>query len=334
MIKVLIIADSYFFGVKLTCMLESEPEIKVIHRSGLAEEALDKIELLEPDVVLLDIEMKGVHALDILYNIMLLDPTPTIVVGRESDLGRREMLSALGYGAVDFIVMPNRLSDLEEMKEELIALVRVASSLEIKKLVIKKPKKKLSAPKISEKVLVLGASCGGVATIRTILSSFPKDFPAAVLVVQHMPAGFTKAFAETLDAVCPLKVEEAKEGSLLDKGKVLVAPGGYNLEVVQKGKHLFTQLNKKHTIVKPCIDVTLKSVSKVCGKNVIAVILTGMGDDGANGVKWVKKNGGKIIVQDESTSLIFGMPKMIIRNGDADFILPLLGIADKIVEIL
>lgn len=334
MIKVFIIADSYFLGSKLTKILESEPEVKVIRRSGLAEDALEKIELLEPDVILLDIEMPGIHALDILYNIMRVNPTPTIVIGRGSGLGRREMMSALAYGAVDFIVIPDRLSDIKDIKEELIALVRVAASVEIKKLIIRKPRKKLTAPEVSEKVVVLGASCGGVATMRALLPAFPEDFPAAFLVIQHMPAGFTAAFAETLDAICSLKVEEAKDGSRLEDGKVLVAPGGYNLEVIQKGKHLFTRLNKKHTIVKPCIDFTLKSISRVCGENVIAVILTGMGFDGAEGVKWVKKNGGKVIAQDESTSLIFGMPKMIIKNGDADFILPLTKIADKIVEIL
>jgi len=334
MINIFIIENSHFLSSMLVRILDSDPEIKVIDKSNSAEEAIQKVERLKPDVILLDIEMPGINSLDILHEIMRINPTPTIVFGPKSELGKREMISAFSYGALDFIIRPENPLEIEEIKDELIALVKVAASVEIKKLIIKRPKKPVRAPKISEKVVVIGASSGGVAALESLLSKFPRDFPAAVLVVQHMPAGFTEAFAERLDAICPIKVEEAKNGSRLERGKVLVAPGGYNLEIKVKGKHLFTRLNKKHTDIKPCIDVTLKSVAEACDGNVIAVILTGMGKDGADGVKWVKKNNGKVIAQDESTSLIFGMPRAVIENGDVDFVLPLPKIADKIAEIL
>lgn len=334
MIKVLIIEDSHFLGSAIKKMVESDRTISVVGISNFADEAVEKVELLEPDVILLDIEVPQGGALDILYSVMKDHPVPTIILGPESDLGKKEMINAFSYGALDFIIRPRNFLDIEEIKEELLGLIKVAASVEIKKLIIKKPARSLSAPKSSEKLVVIGASSGGVVAVEAVLTKLPCDFPAAILVVQHMPAGFTKTFAERLDSLSKIRIDEAAEGSILSKGKVLIAPGGYNLEVCVKGKHLFTRLNKKHTTIKPCIDIALKSAAVACGKNVIAVILTGMGHDGTEGVRWVKKNCGKTIAQDEASSLIFGMPKSVIDAGDADYVVPLHEIADKIVEIL
>jgi two-component system chemotaxis response regulator CheB len=334
MIKVLIIEDSHFLGSAIKKMVESDRTISVVGISNFADEAVEKVELLEPDVILLDIEVPQGGALDTLYSVMKDHPVPTIILGPESDLGKKEMINAFSYGALDFIIRPRNFLDIDEIKDELLGLIKVAASVEIKKLIIKKPARSLSAPKSSEKLVVIGASSGGVVALEAVLTKLPCDFPAAILVVQHMPTGFTKTFAERLDSLSKIRIDEAAEGSILSKGKALIAPGGYNLEVCVKGKHLFTRLNKKHTTIKPCIDIALKSAAVACGKNVIAVILTGMGHDGTDGVRWVKKNGGKTIAQDEASSLIFGMPKSVIDAGDADYVVPLHEIADKIVEIL
>lgn len=334
MIKVLVIEDSHFLGTALKRMLESDPEITVVGISNYAEEAIEKVELLEPDVIVLDIEMPSGGALDVLYEVMREDPTPTIVLGTASELGKEEMISAFSYGAFDFIVRPKSYIDIDEIKDELLAMVKVAVSIEIRKLIIGKQRRVVKVPKVSDRLVVIGASSGGVIALEEVITKLPEDFPASVLVVQHMPQGFTKSFAERLNSISKIKVVEAGDNTPLEKGCVYIAPGGYNIEVVAKEKHLFTRLNKKHTTIKPCVDIALKSAAQACGKNVIAVILTGMGHDGSEGVKWVKKSGGKVIAQDEATSLIFGMPKAVIENGDADYIVPLSEIAEKIVEVL
>lgn len=334
MIKVLIIEDSHFLGSAIKKMVEADPTIAVVGISNFADEAVEKVELLEPDVILLDIEVPQGGALDILYSMMKDHPVPTIIMGPESDLGKKEMLSAFSYGALDFIIRPKNFLEIEEIADELIRLIKVAASVEIKKLIMKPHKTSRRAPKSSDKLVVIGASSGGVIAVEEVLTKLPCDFPAAVLVVQHMPTGFTKTFAERLNSLSKIPIEEAQEGSVLAAGRVFIAPGGYNLEVCVKEKHLFTQLNKKHTTIKPCIDIALKSAAVACGKNVIAVILTGMGHDGTEGVRWVKKNGGKTIAQDEASSLIFGMPKSVIDAGDADYVVSLHEIPDKIVEIL
>jgi two-component system chemotaxis response regulator CheB len=334
MIKVLIIEDSHFLGLALKKIVEADPIISVVGISNFADEAVEKVELLEPDVILLDIEVPQGGALDILYSVMKDHPVPTIVIGPESDLGKKEMINAFSYGALDFLIRPRNFLEIETIADELIRLIKVAASVEIKKLIRKPAKASRRAPKSSDKLVVIGASSGGVIALEEVLTKLPCDFPAAVLVVQHMPAGFTKTFAERLNSLSRIPIEEAKDGGMLAAGRVFIAPGGYNLEVCVKGKHLFTQLNKKHTTIKPCIDIALKSAAVACGKSVIAVILTGMGHDGTEGVRWVKKNGGKAIAQDEASSLIFGMPKSVIDAGDADYVVGLHEITDKIVEIL
>jgi two-component system chemotaxis response regulator CheB len=334
MIKVLIIEDSSFLSAALKKMLESDPGMSVVGVSNYAPEAVEKVELLEPDVIILDIEMPQGGALDVLSQVMAENPTPTIVIGPESELGKSEIVSAFSYGALDFVLRPKNFLDVEEMKDELLAMVKVAASVEIRKLIVRKQRKTVKAPKTSEKLVVIGASSGGVIALEEVLTRLPEDFPAAVLVVQHMPVGFTKAFAERLDSISKIPIGEAGEGSVLECGKVLIAPGGCNLEVRLEGKRLFTRLNQKHTTIKPCVDIAMKSAAEACGRNVVAVILTGMGHDGSEGVKWVKKYGGRTIAQDEATSLIFGMPKSVIDNGDADYVVPLHEMADKIAEVI
>lgn len=318
MIKILIVEDSYFLGFMLRKILSSDPHIEVVGRADSFDESIEKVDILEPDVIILDIEMPGISGLDILHEIMTENPTPVIVIGTRSELGRKEIISAFSYGALDFIIRPDDPNRIDEISDELITLVKVAASVEIRKLIFRKKKKVLKAPKVSDKVIAFGASSGGPPVLASILSSFPENFPAAVIVIQHMPKGFTKEFAERLNSLCAIGVEEARDGTRIEPNRALVAPGGYNLEVQPRGKNIYIRLNKKDSKIKPSVDIAFESLARVYDGNLIAVVLTGIGDDGSRGVEFVKKNDGRVIVQDESTSLVFGMPKRVIESGNAD----------------
>jgi two-component system chemotaxis response regulator CheB len=221
-----------------------------------------------------------------------------------------------------------------KIKDELIALVQTAASAEIKMLLIPKPKKIIEGPRTSKKVVVVGASSGGPPAVESILAQFPGDFPAPLLVVQHMPPYFTRSFAKRLNRVCLIRVKEAEEGDRLEPGQALVAPGGHNVGLRKKVNKLFVKLSKGRGGLTPSVDLALESVARYCDGDAIAVILTGMGSDGSRGVRLIKEEGGKVICQDMATSLIFGMPARVIEQGNADFVLPLRRIGKKIVELL
>lgn len=333
MIKVLVVEDSYYLGFKLRAILNSDPDTKVVARADSAEETFKKIKFFNPDVIVLDVGIPGIGALDILDNIMKHSPTPTIILGTKSKLDKEEIINAFSYGALDFVLRPDKAEDIDQIKEELVALVKVASSAEIRKLIVK-PKKPLRAPKTSGKVVLIGASSGGPPAVESILRALPRNFPASIVVIQHMPPSFTNTFAKRLNNICKIKVEEAKNGSKLKPGKALIAPGGYNLEIRDKDKYLTVKLNKKHTNIRPNINMAFKSAAELCGERVIGVILTGMGHDGAEGMKLIKAMGGGTIVQDKETCLIFGMPESCIEFNSVDMISPLDKIPKNIIDML
>lgn len=336
LIKVLVVDDSFFMRRVLTDILNSDPQINVVSSAANFEEAMKKLDEIKPDVVLLDVIMPTVSGVDILYAIMKKRSTPTIMISSYTKLESQEVVKAFSYGAVDFIEKPEKFGEMDKVKDELIALVKVAATAEIKNLIIPRFERIFEAPKVSNKLIIIAASSGGPPAIDAVLSSLPLDFPAGIIVVQHMPAGFTKSFAERLNASCPLKIKEAENNELIEPGKVLVAPGGYSLEFKKIGKDTGVILSDKgKESLRPSVDVTLESAAKVRKENIIVVVLSGMGKDGAIGVNKLKKQkSNKIIVQDEETALIYGMPKAIADEGNADFILPLNKIPKKITQLL
>lgn len=338
MIRVLVVDDSALMRKLISGILNSDKEIEVIDTAKNGQDALEKIGKLKPDVVTLDIRMPDMSGLDVLYEVMKKNPTPVIMFSGYSQMGTSEAIRAFDYGAVDVLAKPDRSvsSDLERVKDELIRLVKVAASVEISNLIIEKRKEVLKIPKVSKKLLVVGASTGGPPALEALLSNLPKDLPVPVLVVQHMPEGFTKSFSERLDSLCQIHVKEAEDGDRLLSGVAYVAKAGWHMEIKKVDKYFKIFLSKSPPVhwLRPAVDVTLKSAAQFFGDTMIAVILTGMGKDGVDGTRLVKENDGKVVVQDKATSLIFGMPKAVIDEGNADFILPLQKISGKVVDLL
>ncbi len=337
-IKVLVVDDSALMRRMISDILNSNPYTEVIGTARNGQEALEKVNNLNPDVITLDIRMPDMSGLDVLYEVMRKNPTPVIVISAYTKIGNHDSVKAFEYGAVDVIQKPSGpiSLDLNSIKDEIIRLVRTAAVAEIKNLILKKSKKITKELPESEKILVIGASTGGPPAIRTVLSAFPKDFPTPILVIQHMHEGFTKTFAERLNQICRIEVKEAEDGDVLKDGFAYVAPGGYHLEIKRLGNKIIIKLTKKPPVhaLRPCMDVTLESVANIYRENTIAVILTGMGKDGTEGMKLVKQKGGKTIAQDEKTSVIFGMPRSAIESGCVDYVLPIEKISEGILKVL
>jgi len=346
-IKVLVVDDSYFMRKVISDVLNDDEEIEVIDSAKNGEEALEKIKTKKPDVITLDYVMPRMSGLATLKKIMDLYPTPVVMLSAYTREGAAVTLDCLKAGAVGFVLKPTgEVSlDIKKIKDEIIREVKIAAKVSIKKiksLLAQKPVIRKVKPGviISEKVVIIGSSTGGPSTLELLLSEFPSNLSAGILIVQHMPPKFTKYLAERLDRSSELNVKEAEEGDIVEAGKAFIAPGGFHM-VVEKheidGKiKAVIGINKNPPVndLRPSIDVTMDSVAESYGKNTIGVILTGMGNDGDHGMKTIKKVKGTTIVQDEETSLIFGMPKKVIERGNADFILPISNISKKIIQLL
>lgn len=348
-IKVLVVDDSALMRKIISDMLLSCPEIEVIGKAINGQDAIEKVGRLKPDVVTMDFEMPVLDGLQALGYIMSESPTPVIMISAESSADMT--MTAFQYGAVDFIPKPSgKISlDISNIKEELIRKVMAAAGVRIHKLGFieekkvpvpekKVPEKKAARKVSSKKVVVIGSSTGGPRALAQVIPLLPATLDAAVLVVQHMPSGFTKSLAERLNDQSLLRVREAKEGDIIEPGFVLIAPGDFHMTVKQqeiKGHTVETvSLNRGERVqgVRPSIDVLLNSVAPIYKNNSLGVILTGMGSDGSVGIRALKQEGGKVIAEDESTCVVYGMPKSIVDQKLADFVLPITKIAECIAQ--
>lgn len=347
MITVLVVDDSFFMRNMISDMLNSDPDIKVIDTAKNGKDALEKLEELKPDVITLDLVMPGLTGLETLKIIMSEYPTPVVMLSAYTAKGAAITIRCLDSGAIGFVLKPSGVvsMDIEKVKDELIEEIKKASRVNVKKIksiLTRKRIKQFLEPHVvvKEKVVVIGASTGGPSALELVLSELPFNFPAAILVVQHMPAKFTRSFAERLDRESELSVKQAEDGDVIEPGKAYVAPGDSHMRVKNKkikGKvRAVISLNKKPLVhgLRPSIDVTMKSVAEVYGENAVGVLLTGMGEDGVEGMDAIKTKGGKTIAQDEATSLIYGMPKKVVENGDADHVLPVFKISQEIIHLL
>jgi two-component system chemotaxis response regulator CheB len=338
-IKVLVVDDSAFMRKMITDMINSQPDMEVLDTARDGLDAIKKINSLNPDVITLDVEMPNKNGLEVLREIKDSN-VAVIMLSSLTSEGSSTTIEALRLGAFDFIQKPSgSISlDIDKVKEDLVEKIRYAKAHLRKKLKREKaidkfsPINKSAYNKKKYEAVLIGASTGGPKVLFELITKLPKDLEVPLLVVQHMPAGFTKAFAERLDKYSNLKVIEAKDGDKIEPNVVYIAPGGFHMLV--KSKQIKLDLSPQIHGVRPAVDKLFLSAAEEFGENNLAVILTGMGRDGAEGIKAIKLKGGLTIAQDEATSTIFGMPKAAIETGCVDYVMPDYQIAEEIVKIV
>jgi two-component system chemotaxis response regulator CheB len=346
-IRVLIADDSAFMRKVLVSILDSDGSFEVVGEARDGRETVEKSAKLKPQVITMDINMPHMDGLQATEVIMSTDPRSILIVSSESKDGAEATLRALELGAIDFVAKPSSGVDLDmsSVREELVRKLRIASKVRVVRNLLRPVPAKVArvmpspmdfaaAPVVNGSrlpVAVLAASTGGPSTLMKLIPEFPANFPAAVLVVQHMPGTFTAQFAEQLSVVSQNPVKHAENGDVLLAGHVYVCPGDCHLRIVPPGRIVLDN-GPRVAGYRPCIDVTLESVAALVGANSVAVILTGMGNDGSRGVMAIQENGGLVIAQDESSSVIYGMAAEAIKTGAVGQVLPLEQIAAAITR--
>lgn len=320
-INVLIVDDSATARAILTEILESDREIQSVDTAPDAYIARDKIVKNRPDVVCLDVEMPRMDGITFLRKLMQHMPLPVVMVSSLTRKGAQTTLDALEAGAVDFIAKPhsNIYDSSDEIKKELLEKVKNASYAQVKaKTSLQKIKhlKYNSLSETTQKLIAIGSSTGGVEALKDFLTQFPRNTPG-MIIVQHMPENFTKAFAERLDGICKMDVKEAEDGDTVNIGQILIAPGDRHMVLRRSGHRYYVQLGggEKVSGHRPSVDVMFNSVSKTAGANAVGVILTGMGSDGAKGLLNMHNVGSMTFGQDEKSSTVYGMPKVAYEMG-------------------
>ncbi len=348
-IKVLIVDDSALIRALLTEIINQADDMEVIGTARDPLIAREKIRELKPDVITLDIEMPRMDGLEFLEKLMRLHPLPVLMISTHTEQGSAATLRALELGAVDFIAKPkvDIQNKLEQYAAEITEKIRIiaqakvhplhGSSLANKKsaIQINTPLKIRSQSVKKDCLIVIGASTGGTEAIKEILLQMPADCPP-ILIVQHMPEGFTKSYAARLDSLCEIAVNEAVHGERILPGRAYLAPGGFHLSILRTGSHIICQISEDAAVNhhRPSVDVLFNSVAKVSKINALGIILTGMGKDGAAGLKVLHDLGCKTFAQDEQSCVVFGMPKEAISRGAVDVVAPIDEIANQVLAHL
>jgi len=320
-IRVLVVDDSALMRKLLAQILESDSGIEVVGTAVNGEFALRKIEERRPHVVTLDLEMPGLNGIEVLKQIMRKHKTPVVVVSSHSTAGAAITLKALALGAVDFVAKPGDASSLPEVTKELVAKIKIAAQSRtvqaLPEVSSRVDKPSFFSNRPARKVFAIGISTGGPFAIEYVLSQLPADFPGALAVVQHMPEGFTALFARRLDDGCALQVKEAKPGDLLLAGRALICPGNLHMRVKRLPLGDIVTLSEDERVNghRPSVDVLFRSMAKEFGSQGVAVLMTGMGDDGAEGMGDVKDAGGMTLTQSEDSCVVYGMPKSAVERG-------------------
>ncbi|MGE5308843.1 MAG: protein-glutamate methylesterase/protein-glutamine glutaminase [Deltaproteobacteria bacterium] len=339
-IRVLVVDDSFLMRRIISDIIDSDPELEVVGKAKDGADALQKAADLKPDVMTLDINLPLMDGIDVLQQLMKKQPTRVIMLSAYTRAGATATMKALELGAVDFIAKPSgEISlGLDKLKSEIVSKIKLASKVDLDKYLssfrIAPPAEAMGVPGI-RKVVVIGASTGGPRAVLDIMKDIPADLKAAILIVQHMPKGFTVSFAERISWQSGVRTKEAEPGDAVVTSRALVAPAGFHMVIERQESEAVVRLTQDALVnfVRPSIDVTMLSVADLFGKDVIGVILTGMGKDGTEGVRRIKEKGGKVIVQDEASSVVWGMPKSVVKEGLADSILPLSQIAGEIIRL-
>ncbi|MBI2418861.1 MAG: chemotaxis response regulator protein-glutamate methylesterase [Ignavibacteriales bacterium] len=347
-VKVLIVDDSALVRQTLSELLTSDPDIEIIGMAADPIIAAKKMEEMLPDVITLDVEMPRMDGLTFLQKIMSQHPIPVVICSSLTTEGSETAIKALEYGAVEIITKPKLGAKVffEESRIHLIDVVKAAASANIRKRthVHMDVQPKLSADAIlakatgamaetTEKVVVVGASTGGTEALRVFLEAMPLDTPG-IVIVQHMPENFTKAFAKRLDQTCKISVKEAENGDSVIRGRALIAPGNFHMLLKRSGARYFIEVKEGPLVSRhrPSVDVLFRSAARYAGKNSVAVLMTGMGDDGAHGMLELKEEGAYTIAQDEKSCVVFGMPHEAIKLGGVRQVASLENIAGLVLN--
>jgi two-component system, chemotaxis family, protein-glutamate methylesterase/glutaminase len=348
----MVVDDSALVRRIASDILTADPEITVVATASQAEFALQKLEKEKPDVITLDMEMPGMGGLEAIRRIMALRPTPIIVLSAHAQKGAELTLQALDLGAVDFVLKPSASlsGGINSVAQELTEKVKNASRIVFPSLTehaaalppvpsapaVTPPRPAAFADGTECELVAMGTSTGGPVALKTVLQMLPGDLPVGIVVVQHMPPVFTKAFAERLDGCCELSVKEAEDGDAIIPGRVLLAPGNWHMTVTKFGSEPHVALNQADTVNghRPSVDVLMHSVAMEYGSRALGVIMTGMGRDGADGLRELHRRGGRVIAQDKDSSVIYGMNREVVQNGSADEVVPVDAIARRIIDAL
>ena len=338
-VRVVVVDDSPFMRKLLSDMINKDSNLQVVAQFRNGKELIEKIDDIKPDIITLDLEMPILNGLDTLRELKKRNKKENIIIlSSLAGDGSKHTIECLEYGAIDFIEKPYGGNFLDIYKIEKLLISKIYAIIENKVHVRKSIKKHIESNGINYRnksidVLLIGASTGGPKALQEILSNINIDIGIPILVVQHMPKGFTKAFAERLNSLCKLRIVEAVDKMALEKNTVYIAQGGFHMTVDDR-KNI--RLNEDELIcgVRPSINKLFESAVKVYGSNILSVILTGMGRDGAYGTELVKDSGGITIAEDESTCVIYGMPKAAYETGKVDIVLPLSKIGQEITSIV
>lgn len=356
-LRVLVVDDSRFFRRRIRDMLNADPGLEVIGEATTGHEAIAETLRLRPDVITMDIEMPELDGISAVREIMRRQPTPILMFSSLTHAGAQATLDALEAGAVDFL--PKRFTDIsadpEQVKRQLQMRVReigrgrasrrrqistptgagddMAAARAPVRAPIVAPSPRVRSGRYS--LVVIGTSTGGPVALQRVLSGLPARFPLPILLIQHMPANFTAAFAERLNELCKIEVKEAADGDLLRPGRALLAPGGQQLGIRSRGGQMTVHLSEPtlNQLYKPSVDIAFTDAAKACPGRVLAIVLTGMGSDGSEGARLLKQTGSTVWSQDEATSVIYGMPAAVAKAGLSDRILPLDAVAAELASM-
>ncbi len=338
-IKVLIVDDSAVVRKIFSEELSKYADIEVVGTAPDPFVARDKIAALNPDVITLDIEMPRMDGLTFLRKLMKYYPLPTIIVSSLTPKGGKLTLEAMEIGAVDVIAKPGSSYTVGNMSVQLVEKIRAAALARVIRKDAEAPETEnvplKALAQTSHKVIAIGASTGGTEALKQVLTRLPANSPG-ILVVQHMPANFTAAFADRLNTLCQMTVREARDNDSVVPGLALIAPGNFHMILRRSGARYYVEVKTGPMVhhQRPAVDILFKSTAKYAGANAIGVILTGMGADGAEGLLDMKRAGAGTIAQDERSCVVFGMPKEAIKMGAADRVLPLDHIATEMMRMV
>lgn len=352
-VRVLVVDDSALVRQALSQVLNSDPDIEVIDVASDPYAAVAKMEQQVPDVITLDVEMPRMDGVTFLRKIMTQHPLPVIICSTLTEKGSELALKALEYGAVDIITKP-KMGTKQFFQESAIRLcdaVKAAARADLHKVKSRPPRDVKVEPKLTadavmpqsrpsramikttEKVIVVGASTGGTEAIREFLQDMPMDSPG-IVIVQHMPEHFTSAFASRLNSICQVTVKEAADNDTVIRGQALIAPGNRHLLLKRSGARYYVEIKDGPLVSRhrPSVDVLFRSTARYAGKNAVGVIMTGMGDDGAKGMKEMHDAGAMTFAQDEASCVVFGMPQEAVRLNAVHKVLALKRIAAEVVQ--
>ncbi|MCM0760173.1 MULTISPECIES: chemotaxis response regulator protein-glutamate methylesterase [Sporomusa] len=347
MIKVLVVDDSVFMRKLLTDLFAGETDFTVVDTARNGKDAIDKVKRFKPDLITMDVEMPVMDGIKALELIMKEAPTPVVMISSLTQAGAVATLRALEIGAVDFVAKTaGPISNITAIRTEILTKCRAAVRANVLQLAkgratagaLPAMPKMHSQPGLAldERIVAIGTSTGGPRALQEIITKIPGNIPCGIVIVQHMPPGFTKSLAERLDSLSSVTVKEAEHNDVIRPGYVFIAPGDYHMLIEREGGKTVIKLNQNPPIGghRPAVDPLMESVARTYGSKAIGVILTGMGRDGAKGIEAIKRQNGYTIAEDQSTAVVYGMPKAAIELGVVDKIVPITGVTAEILKVL